>query len=178
MNTAKVFSGLVKNYVAASSNTAFSLREMVPADEPHFRRLYAQMRAAEFAVVDWPEAAKLAFYNSQYDLQDAHYRKFYATFTPLAICVGDVPIGRLYLATVDSLCLLMDIIVDPNYQKQGIASTILTALCAHADANAQAINLHVEPLNPARRLYGRFGFVDLPNQTDAQLNIEMRRNGS
>jgi ribosomal protein S18 acetylase RimI-like enzyme len=169
------FSVLLKNYVAVRSETAFSLRAMVASDESHFRHFYAQSRSAELAPVNWTAQEKLAFCNTQYDLQDAHYRKFYEDFTPLAICIGDVTIGRLYLANMDNLCLLMDIIVEAQYQRRGIARTIMGVLCTQADMNPQAINLHVEPLNPARKLYQQFGFVDLPNQTEAQISIEMRR---
>jgi GNAT superfamily N-acetyltransferase len=169
------FSVLLKNYVAVRSETAFSLRAMVASDESHFRHFYAQSRSAELAPVNWTAQEKLVFCNAQYDLQDAHYRKFYEDFTPLAICIGDVTIGRLYFANMDNLCLLMDIIVEAQYQRRGIARTIISVLCTQADINAQAINLHVEPPNPARKMYQQFGFVDLPNQTEAQISIEMRR---
>lgn len=170
-----VFSTLLKSYQAEKSQTVFSLRLMVPADEVHFRHFYAQSRSEELAPVPWIAEEKIAFCNAQYDLQDAHYRQFYEDFTPLAICIGETTIGRLYLANMDCLCLLMDIIVEPQYRRLGIASAIMAGLCAQADSGLQAINLHVEPLNPARKLYAQFGFVDLPNQTEAQINMEMRR---
>ena len=166
---------LLKSYVALRSDTTFTLRAMVADDEGHFRYFYAQSRAAELAPVSWTADEKLAFCNAQYDLQDAHYRKFYEDFTPLAICIGDIVVGRVYLSNMDNLCLLMDIIVEVQYQRRGIARTIMAVLCTQADMNAQAINLHVEPPNPARKLYQQFGFVDLPNQTEEQISMEMRR---
>lgn len=166
---------LLKSYQTARTDTTFTLRAMEASDEGHFRHFYAQSRAAELAPVNWTAQEKLAFCNAQYDLQDAHYRKFYEDFTPLAICIDDIVVGRVYLSNMDNLCLLMDIIVEAQYQRRGIARTIIASLCAQADMNTQAINLHVEPLNPARKLYQQFGFVDLPNQTEEQISIEMRR---
>src|SRR5256885_4170733 len=54
------------------------LRLAEEADYAFLRALYRQVRAAELAPVPWSEAEKHAFCDSQFALQDQHYRKHYA----------------------------------------------------------------------------------------------------
>jgi ribosomal protein S18 acetylase RimI-like enzyme len=50
----------------------------------------------------------------------------------------------------------MDIALLPAYRGQGIGTRLLDALLAQAQG--APVTLHVEPLNPAQRLYRRLGF--------------------
>ncbi|MEO8362246.1 MAG: GNAT family N-acetyltransferase, partial [Vicinamibacteria bacterium] len=54
--------------------------------------------------------------------------------------------------------LVMDIALLPAEQRQGIGGRILSDLAAAADTEQRSMSLHVEPQNPALRLYQRLGF--------------------
>ena len=73
------------------------LRLAEEADYAFLRALYRQVRAAELAPVPWSEAEKHAFCDSQFALQDQHYRKHYAHSAFFVIERAGLPIGRLYL---------------------------------------------------------------------------------
>lgn len=148
------------------------LRPMEPADEATFRRLYAEVREPELCATGWPVEEKQRFCDSQYSLQDEHYRRHYADFEPWAICKLGHVIGRLYLATFDGMLILMDITLASSERGKGIGTALLQGILSQADADQREMRLHVEPDNPARRLYHRMGFVDIG---EAEMYQEMRR---
>ncbi|HCF18348.1 MAG TPA: N-acetyltransferase, partial [Rhodospirillum rubrum] len=53
---------------------------------------------------------------------------------------------------------VFDFLLLPALRDQGIGSLVLAALLRLAALHNAAVSLHVEPINPARRLYARFGF--------------------
>ena len=53
----------------------------------------------------------------------------------------------------------MDITIGAGHRNRGIGTAVVTSLLHFADALALPVTLHVEPFNPALRLYERFGFV-------------------
>jgi ribosomal protein S18 acetylase RimI-like enzyme len=121
-------------------------------------RLYASTRTGELAPVPWPKETKQAFLHSQFELQHAHYRKHYRHAEFLVIERAGQPIGRLYLHPDAHEIRIMDIALLPEQRGQGIGTQLLNALLAHAQAQGAPVTLHVEPLNPAQRLYRRLGF--------------------
>lgn len=156
-----------------------TLRPMVAEDELVFRRLYAEVRSAELSGTPWDAAQKQAFCDSQYTLQDQHYRHYYADFEAWAICTADAVIGRMYLATFEGLWVLMDITLTAAARGEGIGSQLLCDVMRQADAAGRSMSLHVEPTNPARRLYQRLGFIETAD-ADAEIDkdaiyLEMRR---
>ena len=58
----------------------------------------------------------------------------------------------------DDLFLIMDIALLPEYRGRGIGTAILHELLGAADRAGKTVMLHVEPNNPALRLYRRLGF--------------------
>jgi GNAT superfamily N-acetyltransferase len=161
-----------KLHQPAFAMEGIQLRPMQAADETIFRKLYAEVRALELRDADWPDTEKKSFCDSQYTLQDQHYRKHFADFEPWAICQNDAVIGRLYLATFDGLLILMDITMATSHRGMGIGSTILADVIRQADLQGREMRLHVEPDNPARGLYARLGFVEMEK---GDIYLEMRR---
>jgi GNAT superfamily N-acetyltransferase len=161
-----------KLYQPTFSPGGIRLRPMEAGDEIFFRALYAEVREPELCTTDWPAAEKQAFCDAQYTLQDHHYRQHYADFEPWAICRDDTVIGRMYLATFDGLLILMDIAIATPHRGQGIGSTLLRDVIGQADMHGREIRLHVEPDNPARRLYARLGFIEMER---GDIYFEMRR---
>jgi GNAT superfamily N-acetyltransferase len=63
---------------------------------------------------------------------------------------------------------LVRLFVLPAFQNRGIGSGVLSELIREADTRGLPIHLRVLPVNPAKRLYERFGFapVDAGNADD------------
>jgi ribosomal protein S18 acetylase RimI-like enzyme len=123
------------------------------------RALYADVRAAELAPVPWPETAKLAFLAEQSDLQHRHYVANYPGAELLVIESGTIPIGRIYIYKSRSEIRLMDIALVPDWRNRGIGTRLLRELMVEARSSGSSITLHVEPANPAQRMYQRLGFT-------------------
>ena len=135
-----------------------SLRDERPEDEPFLIALYASTREAELARVPWTEAQKAEFLRSQFALQRAHYRTHYHDADFCIIEAEERPIGRLYVQRGAKEIRLMDIALLPNWRGRGIGGACLRAVLREAQAANLPVTLHVEPGNPARRLYLRAGF--------------------
>ncbi len=54
---------------------------------------------------------------------------------------------------------LMEVTLLPPYRNQGIGTRLMEELLRYADALGRQASLHVEPFNPAKRMYERMGFV-------------------
>jgi len=135
-----------------------TFRPVGEADHPFLRDLYASVRAAELAPVPWPDAAKRAFLDEQFELQHQHYVKNYPGADLLMVEKDSVPIGRIYVYRTPAEIRLMDIALIPEWRGQGIGSALLHELMDEARATQCELTLHVEPDNPAQRLYQRLGF--------------------
>lgn len=137
---------------------SISLRAVRPEDRGFLLRLYTESRREELSVVPWPEDAKAAFLADQFRLQDEHYRTRYDNAELLVIEREGRAVGRFYVHRSPGEIRLMDIIVDECERRQGIATQLFDDLMRESGETGVPIGLHVEPHNPAKRMYERFGF--------------------
>jgi ribosomal protein S18 acetylase RimI-like enzyme len=135
------------------------LRPAVAADREFLYRVYADSRAGEMELLaDWSAGQKEAFLRFQFDAQDAHYRQHYPGATLDLILHGDRPIGRLYVWRTGEEIRVMDIALLASERGLGLGTALMRDLLGEADAASKPLGLHVEPNNPAKRLYERLGF--------------------
>ena len=134
------------------------LRPRAESDLAFLSQLYASTREEELRPVQWSEAQKLAFLQDQFAKQHAHYLLHYPRAQWHVIEAGGRPIGRFYLEETGSEIRLMDVALLPAWRGRGIGGALMRALLEHADAQGLLVTLHVEPFNPAMRLYTRLGF--------------------
>lgn len=144
---------------AAADLDGLVLREEREADLPFLIDLYASTRADELAPVPWPEAQKRAFLEHQFALQREQYRQHYGGAEWLLIERGVAPIGRLYLRRGGEEVRLMDIALVASARGAGLGTRVTQRVLDWADALGLPVSLHVEPFNPAYRMYRRFGFA-------------------
>jgi ribosomal protein S18 acetylase RimI-like enzyme len=144
--------------IYAGRPAELQFRAIAEADQPFLRDLYASTREAELAPVPWPPEAKRAFLAQQFAAQYTYYHQVYKDTDFLLILRADVPIGRIYVHRMPGKICVVDIALLPQYTGQGIGTALLTELVDEARATSCEINLHVEPNNPAQRLYARLGF--------------------
>ena len=135
-----------------------SLRPVTPFDEPFLRALYRSVRDPELALTAWDAAAKDAFANQQFDLQDHWYREHYAGAQLLVIERDGISVGRIYLFEAGAELRVMDIALIPAARNAGLGTSLMGEVMRHAAERRAAVTLHVEVFNPARALYDRLGF--------------------
>lgn len=147
-------------------------RDTVFADQGFLRELYASTRSDEMRATGWPASRCRAFLDQQFDFQQRYYRAHHPQALFLLLLRESCPIGRLYWRSEPGLATLIDLSLVPAERGQGLGSALLQLLTGLADHQGQDIELHVEPDNPAHRLYRRFGFeVD----NDDNVHLRMRR---
>ena len=140
---------------------SITCRPAEPSDRAFLRRLYGTTREDELIATGWPAEQRASFIEQQFNAQGAYYRDVYPAGRFEVVLLDGDPIGRCYVAQLADEIRLIDVTLLPAVRDRGIGTALLGMLCAQADAAGLPIRLHVEPWNPARRLYGRFGFRTL-----------------
>jgi GNAT superfamily N-acetyltransferase len=130
----------------------------VEADRAFIAEVYASTRVEELAVVPWTEGEKKAFTDWQSAQQEAHYALHYPGAERLVVEHRGQPAGRIYVDTTAFEVRLMEVTLLPTWRNQGLGSRLMDVLLDYADGLALPASLHVEPFNPARRMYARLGF--------------------
>jgi ribosomal protein S18 acetylase RimI-like enzyme len=141
-----------------SSPPQLALRPATADDREFLAELYASTREEELLAVDWSADAKRGFLRQQFEAQDLHYRAHYPGAAFDVIAVGEQAIGRLYLYRSVREIRLMDISLLPAWRNRGLGTQLVREVLAEAQRQGQLVTLHVEPWNPAKRLYQRLGF--------------------
>jgi len=141
--------------------TGITIRPAVAADREFLLNLYAGTRADELSTVPWTEAEKTAFVTMQFEAQDASYRQAYPDGRFHVVVADGEPIGRLYLGRPPGELRVIDVTLVPARRGMGTGSALMAWVLTQADRDGLSVTLHVEPWNPAKRLYERLGFESL-----------------
>lgn len=133
-------------------------RDVAREDEPFLRALYASTREDELSHLEWPESVLEAFLRLQYDARAADYRRRHPEAVQHLLLVDGEPSGRLWVDRAAEAWTVLDIALLPALRGLGFGTHCLQELLAEATAAGVPVLLHVNPANPARRLYERLGF--------------------
>jgi ribosomal protein S18 acetylase RimI-like enzyme len=135
-----------------------TLRPATGADRDFLQRVYADSRAQELAAVQWTDEEKHTFCMSQFEAQDAYYRRHYPGCEFLVIETDGVPVGRLYRDRRPDEIRVVDIALLTAARGQGIGGQLMQDILDEAGTAGIMVRIHVERTNPARHLYDRLGF--------------------
>lgn len=135
------------------------LRPVTPDDAEFLLRLYASTRERELAQVPWSAEQKALFLRQQFDTQASWWLQEYSEATFDVVEIDGRSAGRLYVHRAGREHRIVDIALLPEHCGQGIGTRLIQAVLAEAERAGARVTLHVEVLNPARRLYERLGFV-------------------
>lgn len=133
------------------------LRPAGEGDKALLASFYATTREEELRQVDWSIEQKKAFTDWQSQQQELHYATHYPAAERLVVMHGE-PIGRIYVDTTSREVRLMDVTLLPEHRNHGLGSRLMQQLLAYSDGLGRPASLHVEPFNPAKRMYERLGF--------------------
>jgi ribosomal protein S18 acetylase RimI-like enzyme len=142
-----------------AAGLGLTFRRIADADLPFLARVYASTRADELAVTSMTDAQKAAFLDAQFQLQHAHYQKYYPQADWLVTMRGGEDVGRLYIERWPSQHRIIDIAFLPEHRGKGFGEPLLRDLMDEAAAAGKGVSIHVEKFNPALRLYRRLGFT-------------------
>ncbi len=134
-----------------------TLRAIGPDDERFLSRLYAGTRD-DILQLDWNDAQKETFLESQFQAQHKYYKEQFPTADFKIMMQGRKRIGRLYIDRRLDEIRIIDIALLPQYRGKGIGSSFMKAIIAEAEKAGLPLRIHVAQFNPALRLYKRLGF--------------------
>jgi GNAT superfamily N-acetyltransferase len=141
------------------TTATITLRRAGDEDTAFFAALYASTREEELAVTPMTRAQKDAFLAQQFAAQTAHYARVRAGAAFSVVLVDGERAGRLIVDEQgDGEIGIVDVSLLPAHRGRGIGSRLLAPVLERADALGRPVAIHVERLNPARRLYERLGF--------------------
>lgn len=135
-----------------------TLRPITDDDLDFLSSVYASTRKEELAPVPWTDEQKRTFLQMQFNAQHQYYQDEYPDGDYSIIVHNGTDAGRLYVDRRVDEIRLIDIALLPAFRGLGMGRTLLQALIQEGTERGLPIRLHVEPNNPARRLYERLGF--------------------
>ena len=149
---------------ASASPLAITLRPAVKTDLPFLRKHWQSAMSPHF------RAAGLS------PEQEDPERRLRMDFDIASIILRDGDaIGMLKLDRAAQPWRLVQLLLAPEAQGQGLGTALLRTLTAEADARGAAMELSVLKSNPAKRLYQRLGFATVAEEP---LSWTMRRSAT
>lgn len=139
--------------------SGYALRHRNSTDFPFLRQLYAETREEELRPVPWSPEQKWVFLCDQFQKQHEHYQQHYPLAQWWVVTCDEASVGRLYVAQTARDLRIMDLSLTAAHRGMGLGGAMVRALLRHAEVQSLSVSLHVEPFNPAMRLYKRLGFV-------------------
>lgn len=140
------------------------------ADEPWLKRLFAQLRGLDAAMVE----ACPALLEQQWQLQQRIFASDYPGACTELILLDGEPIGVLTLDERQDSLRIVEIGLEAHLRGLGVGEQLLLEVIAHADRQGKPLELAVMRHNPAVRLYRRLGFESLAGAPD-EAQWQMRR---
>src|SRR5438309_3475257 len=136
-----------------------TFRAAVEEDEPFLLGVYRSTRLEELALTNWDLPQREAFVRMQFDAQQLHYRQHYRRGEHLIILLNGYPVGRLYIADIETEIRIIDITILPEHRSASIGTPIIQELMNEAESAGKPLRIYVESFNPSRGLFERLGFV-------------------
>jgi GNAT superfamily N-acetyltransferase len=137
----------------------YALRPRTEDDLGFLRELYAATREEELRPVAWSARQKREFLDQQFAAQHTHYLQHYPQALWWVVTCDGQPVGRMYVCRTARDLRIMEVSLLEAHRNRGVGSALMRGLIEQAERDAIACSLHVEPFNPALRMYARLGFV-------------------
>lgn len=139
------------------------LRQAEEKDDSFIETVYRSTREEELNFTNWGEQQKWAFIRMQSVAQLAEYKTKFPGAAFRVIVYKKRDAGRFYTWENENEIRLIDITLLPPFRGKGIGAFLLGELIKKSNKVQKKISLHVDPVNPALKLYLRSGFIHIKN---------------
>ena len=139
------------------------LRRAEEKDDSFIETVYRSTREEELNLTGWTEQQKWAFIRMQSMAQLAEYKTKFPGADFGIIIYKKQDAGRFYTWENENEIRLIDITLLPPFRGKGIGAFLLGELIKRSNRVQKKISLHVDPVNPALKLYQRSGFIHIKN---------------
>ena len=120
--------------------------------------LFAEDKIAELHADSWPDRLKDRMVDMQFTAFESAMRSQYPDADDCIVMAGSVKAGRVYVYGNGKGYRILYISLLPAFRGMGTGGRILKRIVSKADATRLPVCLEVDKVNPAVRLYRRFGF--------------------
>ena len=135
------------------------LRPTTPADADLLYEVYVATRHDEISLIGWGPDQTNMFLRMQYHARCSGYATEFPNATTRVVVVDGRPVGSMIVDRDPRRILLVDIALLPEYRNRGIGGGLIRDLIEEGRREDAAVQLSVQPQNPALRLYRRLGFI-------------------
>ena len=133
-------------------------RRAVAADDAFLRALYATTRPD---LAGWDEPARETFVELQVRAQRREWTAAFPGSHDDVLLLGGRRVGRLWVAWLADACVLVDMILLPEYRRNGHGTRVVSDVLAEADRRELPVRLTVERTNSASLAFcARLGFAE------------------
>ena len=139
-----------------SSHSLSLLRPVCDGDEPAIRQMFVAIRRGPMDAAGFDPGTVVRLVEHQFELQRAGYRLTFPHATSEAIVVDGELVGRVITDDDEARLVLVDIMIDPGHQRQGIGSRLVADLVARA--GSRSFELRIDHGSPVEAWYRRHGF--------------------
>lgn len=135
-----------------------TLRPVTPQDTEKLFEIFCASHP-EYNLLPLPEPKKGALIRTQFQMQSADYRGRFPDSLHQIILADGVPVGRIWVAEIDELIILLDIGILDESRNSGIGSEVVKTLQQQARASGKVILTSVLRSNMGSlRWHLRLGF--------------------
>lgn len=99
----------------------------------------------------WDEDTQRARFDATFIVEEIHIVSFDGQDAGFLAARHDADVIQLF-----------NLMIAPEFQNRGLGTAVLRHVLAHAQARRLPVRLQVMKVNPARRLYERVGFREIP----------------
>jgi GNAT superfamily N-acetyltransferase len=119
-------------------------RPAAGSDERFLRDLYATTRPD---IAHWDEAPRDEFVDLQVRARQRHWEAEFPDSIDEVLLLDGRPVGRLWVAWLEDACVLVDMILLPEYRRGGLGTELVGAVVAEADRRGVPVRVTVERTN-------------------------------
>ena len=105
-------------------------------------------------------------------LQDEFFSKFWSSAKVEIVLLHETPVGFFAKSERKDHIYILELVIDPRFQGQGIGSKILDSEITNARAMGLPLRLQVLKMNRAIELYRRYGFNQY-RETGTHIQMEL-----
>ena len=144
------------------SHSLCLLRPVCDSDERAMRDMFVAIRRGPMDAAGFDASTVVRLVQHQFELQRAGYRLTFPDATSEAIVADGELVGRVITDDDQARVVIVDIMIDPAYQRRGIGSRVVVDLVARA--GSRPVELRIDHGSPLEGWYRRHGFEPVAAQ--------------
>ncbi|MDO6747590.1 GNAT family N-acetyltransferase [Gilvimarinus sp. 1_MG-2023] len=147
-----------------------TLRRVIKADSEFLETLFLSARP-HLQALPLPSISKAILIKQQWLMKEASFAKQWPSYSSWVICSDARPIGVISIDVNKTSFHILEVCIDPEFQGQGVGTSIINALKLKAETCGLAISLSVDKNNIAALCWYKKGEFIVCGETSTHLSL-------